>query len=174
MFNRPAQVMSASPAPEPLPENWLTDPHFDVSRLNLEQLDQKQAYHLGNIAKMEAFDAEKESDLLELTLDEHRLRGAHQHQHWVAKLCMLYGDEIGNKLANHDIEIGMTRDHLLYTYGLPEKNDITINSNQLIYRYGSEKCGSSFKMVNHVIIETNLITPPPYPPHAFDDYDEAA
>lgn len=95
-----------------------------------------------------------------------------QHEHWVAKLCTLFGDDIGTKLANHEIEPGMTEKQLIYTYEVPALEDIGVQGNKTIYRYGSVTRGAYFEVVDKIITQVAIMTPPPYPPHAFDDYEE--
>ena len=68
----------------------------------------------------------------------------------------------------------MTRAQLIFTYGVPEKKNIAVIGHRIIYHYGSVKRGATFEMLDGFITCVSITTPPPYPPHAFDDYDEDA
>lgn len=192
LIYRSTPAHAASSAPASLPDNWLTDVHFDPSRLTLEQREQKATYHEGEANRLqeladreEAEFAERdaarqdyldelESRSVDVALKRQRLLGALQYEHWVGKLSLHFGEEVANKLANHEIEPGMTQAQLVYTYGVPEPENIAVVGERRILRYGNEKSGAYFEVVDNIITQVAILTPPPYPPHAFEDYDEAA
>jgi hypothetical protein len=151
-----------------LPEDWLSSLTVNLSLLTPEQLEQKAAYHEKEALRRERQASELEDQLIHLKTEEQLLLAAQDEIIWTNKLCALFGETIGSKLANHQIEPGMTREHLLYTYGVPKLEDITVEGNRQFWLYGSETTGARFELVDNVVVRAGIITPPPYPAHAFD------
>lgn len=59
------------------------------------------------------------AEQLQLHLEIQHLRALVQHRFWQEALQVMYGVEVGRKLGEHQVEVGMLLEHILVSYCLP-------------------------------------------------------
>jgi hypothetical protein len=99
---------------------------------------------------------------LRLQVEVQQLEASIQMLAWHHRLVVDHGDEIGHKLAQHQVEVGMTLKHLFASYGEPPAGGITYDSEDpdlWFIQYGSEATGSYFEQRDGIITLARLGMP---------------
>lgn len=81
---------------------------------------------------------------------------------WQHTLMEHFGPEVGSKLSQHQIEVGMSWEHLVFSYGPPLMEAITLLGKEpthLAVQYGSKATGSYFEVVADVVTIARLGLP---------------
>jgi hypothetical protein len=102
------------------------------------------------------------SEELRLQLEVQQLEAAIQYEAWQHALVTDHGEEIGRKLAQHQVEAGMTLKHLFASYGEPPVGGITYDSEDpdlWFIQYGSAATGSYFEQRDGIITLARLGMP---------------
>lgn len=129
-------------------------------RLNIEQqylrADVAEAQGMGWVV-----------DELHLQLELLQREAALDLHMWRNALVQRYGPEVGGKLCQHEVEVGMRLEHVGACYGTPPAGAITRLSAQpdhLRIQYGSVATGSYFEIVDGVVTVARLGRPtlPPF------------
>ena len=86
---------------------------------------------------------------------------------WRNALVQRYGVEVGGKLCQHEVEVGMRLEHVTACYGIPPAGAVTRLSTQpdhLRIQYGSAATSSYFELVDGVVTVASLGRPtlPPF------------
>ena len=99
---------------------------------------------------------------LRLQLQVQQLEAAIQYETWQHALMTDHGEEIGRKLAQHQVEVGMTLKQLFASYGQPPAGGITYDPKDpdlWCIQYGSETTGSYFEQRDGIVTLARLGTP---------------
>lgn len=99
---------------------------------------------------------------LRLQLEVQQLEAAIQYETWQHALVTDHGEEIGRKLGQHRVEVGMTLKQLFASYGEPPADGITYDPEDpdlWFIQYGSEPTGSYFEQRDGVVTLARLGVP---------------
>jgi len=136
--------------------------------------EQRRRIILYNFNKADQEDAREAGDTAEemrLILEAQELSGSIQLGTWEHALKKNFGEEIGAKLANHQIEVGMTLLHLTASFGPPPEGGQLINNQngRIVLKYGKGEHASYFELDdNHVITYLVLNGGAVLPPELYD------
>jgi hypothetical protein len=99
------------------------------------------------------------AELLRLQMEEQELQATIKFEGWQHGLCKTHGEEIGRKLARHQLEPGMTMEHMVASFGVPATADITphpTDESVMYVSYGSLSTGSHFELRDNIIARVQL------------------
>lgn len=101
------------------------------------------------------------TELLRLQIEEQELQATIKFEGWQHALCTAHGEAIGQKLARHQVEVGMTMQHMVASFGVPAHEDITphpTDEGVMYVSYGSLATGSHFELRDDIITRVQLGT----------------
>ena len=89
---------------------------------------------------------------------------------WEDSLVKLYGTEVGGKLANQQVEVGMTAAHMASVFGEAPAGQIQTkpDGETVCVLYGSPESGNYFELHDNVITKAILGRPAAYPDFVYD------
>lgn len=102
------------------------------------------------------------ADELHLHLEIQRAAAELQLRAWQHTLMERFGPEVGAKLSQHQVEVGMSWEHLVFSYGPPPTGAITLLGKEpthLAVQYGSKVTGSYFEVIADVVTVARLGVP---------------
>lgn len=117
------------------------------------------------IARLEANHAEE----LRLIMERCELNEALQTQSWFHRLAIRYGDETTHKLIAHQIEPGMTLEHLAASFGVPEPDCIYETPDGITHiSYGDMVTGCHFEAQGDFITVAKLGSKVTFPDYVYN------
>lgn len=140
---------ASSPPPpiRPAP-NWLEvdGEYVDLNTLTPEQLAKLEAVLL---LRRQQREVELTDYLVSLAAERARLLAARDYQLWLMTLKLMFGEDIGRRVAAQDIVPGMQLQHLILSFGQPDL--VEAGSAGLALVYGSREAGSYFELAGDVV-----------------------
>ena len=148
------------PAPRRPSPNWFD---FDGERLDLNTLTPEQLAKLEAVllARSRQREAELEQYILSLAAERERLLAAGDYRLWLLTLKLMFGEELGHRVATQDVGAGMQLQHLILSLGQP--NYVEATSAGVGLRYGTREAGSYFELEGATVVRAVLGTLPPAP-----------
>ena len=112
-------------------------------------------------------------EALRLQVELQRLEADIRYQAWQHGLLVDYGQEVGRKLGQHQVEVGMTLRHVLASYGVPAQGMLLdAEDTGLMYlNYGSEATGSRFELREGIVTRA-VLGRPELPAYVLDNTRE--
>lgn len=101
------------------------------------------------------------AELLRLQMEEQELQATIKFEGWQHGLITAHGEKIGRKLAQHQVEVGMTLDHMVASFGVPLEGSITPHPTDqavMYVSYGNLTTGSHFELRDNIITQVHLGT----------------
>lgn len=162
------RLFSPPPVPEPptpaAPPNWLEveGRRIDLNALTPAQLIDLEA-HLTTLRRQR--EGELGGYLHDLAAERERLLAARSFRQWLMTLNMMFGEAIGQHLAVQHVVPGMELQHLILSFGEPDRIEATATG--IAFFYGPPQTGSYFELTGNRITQARIIGIP-HPPQ-FDD-----
>lgn len=155
---KPARV-SLPAAPRAAP-NWLEveGEYVDLNTLTPEQLAKLEAVLL---LRRQQRETELADYLAGLAAEREHLLAAGDFHLWLLTLKLMFGEELGRRVAAQDIVPGMQLQHLILSFGRPDQ--VEAGNAGLALLYGSGAAGSYFEVAGDTVRRAHIGQRPALP-----------
>ncbi|MGI4833447.1 MAG: hypothetical protein ACRYFK_08295 [Janthinobacterium lividum] len=148
-----------APAPPPPPNLLAVEGELiDLNRLSPAQLT---ALETRLVTQRQQREADLANYLHQLAAERHRLLADQDPALWPLTLKLLFGEDLGRRVAAQDIGPGMQLQHLVLGLGQPDLVEATPQGVLLVY--GNHQAGSYFEVQGDTITRAAALAPPALP-----------
>jgi hypothetical protein len=152
----------APPPPPPAPPPNLLAVDGELIDLNALSPAQLTALEALLVARRQQREADLANYLHQLAAERQRLLTDQDPTLWLMTLKLLFGEDLGRRVAAQDIGPGMQLQHLVLGLGQPDLVEATAQGVTLVY--ARHPPGTYFEVVGDVITRAVGLAPPAAPP----------